>query len=62
MYFNIGPLRSDYQLSNFAHFKNCTFTGNIAEEFGAAIGLVSPVLTFNRNNSESIRPFEIENW
>ena len=37
-----GPLNSDGQLSNFAHFKNCTFTGNIAEQFGAAMGFTSP--------------------
>ena len=57
-----GPLRSDGQLSNFAHFENCTFIGNTAEHFGAAIGLISPVLVFNRFNSERVTPFEIENW
>lgn len=57
-----GPLNSDGQLSNFAHFENCTFIGNTAEHFGAAIGLISPVLVFNRFNSEKVTPFEIENW
>ena len=36
-----GPLNSDGQLSNFAYFENCTFTGNTAEEFGAAMGFTS---------------------
>ena len=57
-----GPLRSDGQLSNFAHIENCSFIGNTAERFGAAIELTSPVLVFNRFNSESVKPFEIESW
>ena len=54
-----GPLNSDGQLSNFAHFENCTFMGNTAEEFGAAMGFTS-FLEFQ--NVENIRPFEIEGW
>ena len=54
-----GPLNSDGQLSNFAYFENCTFTGNTAEEFGAAMGFTS-FLEFQ--NVENIRPFEIEGW
>ena len=54
-----GPLNSDGRLSNFAHFENCTFTGNTAEEFGAAIGFTS-FLEFQ--NVQNIRPFEIEGW
>ena len=57
-----GPLRSDGQLSNFAHIENCSFIRNTAERFGAAIEMVSPVLAFNRFNSESVKPFEIESW
>ena len=63
IYHCIGRLHSDGQLSNFVHFENCTFTRNVAAEgFGAAIGLLSPVLAFNRFNSERVKPFEIENW
>ena len=62
IYHCIGRLHSDGQLSNFVHFENCTFTRNVAEGFGAAIGLLSPVLAFNRFNSERVKPFEIENW
>ena len=54
-----GPLNSDGQLSNFVHFQNCTFTGNIAEQFGAAMGFTS-FLVFQ--NVENVRSFEIESW
>ncbi len=55
-----GPVRSnDGGLSNFAYFDNCTFEGNTAEEFGAAIGMIG-LLSFV--SSEAIRPMEITDW
>ena len=57
--FHVGLLRSDGQLSNFAHFENCTFQGNTADELAAAIGLIS--LHSFRNN-EKVIPMEIVSW
>lgn len=55
----LGPVRSNGELSNFAYFENCTFEGNIAEEYGAALGMIG---LFLFTSSERIRPMEIREW
>jgi len=55
-----GPLNSDSKLSHFAHFENCTFIGNTAKKFGAAMGFTFSFLAFQ--NMENVTPFEIESW
>ena len=55
-----GPPNSDGKLSHFAHFENCTFTGNRGKEFGAAMGFTFSFLAFQ--SMENIKPFEIESW
>ena len=56
---HIGPSRSDGQLGIFAHYENCTFMQNTADEFGSAMGFAS-LLFFQ--NIENVIPIEIENW
>ena len=54
----MGP---EGQLSNFAHFENCTFTGNTAEILGAAIGFTSDLIHVFQN-VENVPPFGIKSW
>ena len=54
-----GPTAVTGELSNFVHMENCTFTGNVAVHYGAAVGMIS-MLTFN--SRDRIRPMEIRDW
>lgn len=54
----MGP---DGRLSNFAHFENCTFTGNTAEILGAAMEFTSDLIHVFQN-VESTKAFEVESW
>ena len=58
VHLELGP---DGHLSNFAHFENCTFTGNTAEISGAAIGFTSDLIHVFQN-VENTQAFEIESW
>lgn len=54
-----GPTGPDGRLSNFGHFENCTFTGNTAREYGAAIGAIT-LLYFQ--DMVNLIPLEVESW
>ena len=54
-----GPTGPDGRLSNFGHFHNCTFTGNVAREYGAAIGAIA-LLFFQ--DMVDLLPLEIDSW
>lgn len=52
----------DGALGNFVRFENCTFEGNIAVEYGGAVGLILPSASVVFDNRQSIRPMEFRNW
>lgn len=56
---NSGIPNIDGNSNSFAHFENCTFTNNLAEQFGGALGTARPP-TFQ--SFENIEPFVIQNW
>ena len=56
---SIGPTGPDGRLSNFGRFDNCTFTGNVAREYGAAIGAIT-LLYFQ--DMVNLLPLEVESW
>ena len=55
----VGPTDASGNLGNFAHFDNCTFVENTAEEFAAAVGVVT-LLYFQE--IVNVRPFQIKSW
>ena len=54
-----GPTGDDGRLSNFGHFHNCTFSGNVAKEYGAAMGAIT-LLYFQ--DMVNLLPVEIDSW
>ena len=55
----LGPTGPDGRLSNFGHFHNCTFVGNVAREYGAAMGAIT-LLYFQ--DMVDLLPLEIDSW
>ena len=58
-YMSAGPTDPEGRLSNFGQFQNCTFMGNVAREYGAAIG-INTLLHFQ--DMVNILPLEIDSW
>ncbi len=59
MSFFIGTTSKNGRLDTFAQILNCTFRGNVADEFGAAIDAVTENLF---SYTEDIMPVEITDW
>ena len=49
-------------IGNFVSFQDSIFTRNVAEEYGAAVGLILPSFNVIFSNRDTIRAMDFDNW
>ena len=49
-------------IGNFVSFRDSVFEGNVAVEYGGAVGLILPSFNMIFDNRNNIRPIEFTNW